>query len=64
MYNIRVMIGMLDDEVQNPQLMNEYVKRSVFEVTVHRETKHVYMTVELRNEKNLLYQKVVVAALE
>ncbi|WP_256972756.1 recombinase family protein [Saccharibacillus sp. O23] len=39
MHDIRVMIGMLDDEIQNPQLMNEYVKKFVSEVTVHREKK-------------------------
>lgn len=57
-HDIRVMIGMLDDEVQNPQLMNEYVKKFVSEVTLHRETKQVHVTVELREQEKILYRKV------
>lgn len=61
MHDIRVMIGMLDDEVQNPQLMNEYVKKFVSEITVHRETKQVHVTLELREQEKILYQKINVS---
>ncbi|MDN4080089.1 recombinase family protein [Paenibacillus polymyxa] len=58
--DIRVMIGMLDDEMQNPQLMNEYIRKFVSNITVHRETKRVHMTVKLGDEEQVLYQKMVV----
>lgn len=38
-HDIQMMIGMLDDEMQNPQLMNEYIRKFVSSITVHRETK-------------------------
>ncbi|MFE4714777.1 hypothetical protein ACFRAM_28440 [Paenibacillus sp. NPDC056722] len=58
--DIRVMIGMLDDEMQNPQLMNDYIRKFVSRINVHREMKRVHITVQLGNREQILYQKMVV----
>lgn len=64
MLDIRMIINMLDDEMKNPQLMNEYIRKFVSNICVYRDTKTVHITVQLKDDEEVLYQKVVVAGWE
>ncbi|PRX72989.1 recombinase-like zinc beta ribbon protein [Cohnella sp. SGD-V74] len=59
--DIKQMISMLDDENPNPQLMNEYVRKFVSNVSIDRDTKMVHIKVKIQIEECKLFEKTVVA---
>jgi len=58
--DIKQIISMLDDENPNPQLMNEYVRKFVSNVSVDRDTKIVQLTMQLKSEGIVIYEKKIV----
>ncbi|MEK4205015.1 MULTISPECIES: recombinase family protein [Paenibacillus] len=55
--DIKTMIALLDEETPSPQLMNEWVKKFVSNVTVRRESKLIHITIQLNYREQKLYQK-------
>lgn len=60
-YDIQTLIGLLDAEVQNPQILHQIVSKFVSKVVVQRETKNVYATVQFKHADEVLYEKNIVA---
>ena len=60
-HDIRNLINLLNEEVPNPQLLNEYVGKFVSSVMIQRETKMVQITMHLKYGEQVLYQKMIVA---
>ncbi|WP_244157844.1 hypothetical protein [Paenibacillus typhae] len=60
-YDIQTLIGLLDAEVQNPQMLHQIVSKFVSKVVVQRETKNVYVKVQFVNADDVLYEKNIVA---
>lgn len=63
-YNIRCLLTLLNEEVPNPNLLNEYVAKFVSRVNIHRETKTVQITMNLKYGDQVLYEKIIVAEWE
>jgi len=59
-YDMQTMIGLLDAEVSNPQMLNQLAAKFISNVYIQRETKRLYVTVQMKNAKQVLYQKMVV----
>lgn len=51
------MISLLDEETPSPQVMNEWVKRFVLNVTVMRESRIIDIEVNMRMENKTMYRK-------
>ncbi|QUL55197.1 hypothetical protein KDC22_00965 [Paenibacillus tritici] len=62
-YDIQTLIGLLDAELQNPQMLHQIVNKFVSRVVVQRETKNVYVTVQFVNADEVLYEKKIVVGL-
>ncbi|WP_245647992.1 zinc ribbon domain-containing protein [Paenibacillus borealis] len=60
--DIKTMIGLLDEETPSPQLMNEWVKRFVSNVTVYRETEELYLSLRLISIGQVIYEKMIVTS--
>ncbi|MBR8661809.1 recombinase family protein [Brevibacillus sp. NL20B1] len=60
-HDIRNLINLLNEEVPNPQLLNEYFGKFVSSVIIQRETKMVQITMNLKYGEQVLYQKMIVA---
>jgi site-specific DNA recombinase len=60
-HEMKTMIGLLDDEVPNPELLNQHVSKYISRVIVQRETKTVVITSQIKYNDILLYQKTIVA---
>ncbi|MBW7477704.1 hypothetical protein K0T92_23605 [Paenibacillus oenotherae] len=62
-YNMQTMIGLLDAEVPNPQMLNQLAMKFVLKVFIQRETKRLFLTVQLRMRDEILFDKTRVAEL-
>jgi len=62
-YDIQTLIGLLDAEVQNPQMLHSLIGKFVWQVRVLRETKQVHITVRFANADEVLYEKSIVGIL-
>jgi hypothetical protein len=47
-YDKQTMIGLLDAEVPNPQMLNQLAMKFVSKVFIQRETKRLFLTVQMR----------------
>lgn len=56
-YDIQTLIGLLDAEVQNPQMLHSLIGKFVSQVRVMRETKQVHITVQFANADRTLCEK-------
>lgn len=59
-YDMQTMIGLLDAEVSNPQMLNQLATKFVSKVFIQRETKKLYLTVQFRTEDKVVYEKTLV----
>ncbi|EBD8094913.1 recombinase family protein, partial [Salmonella enterica] len=59
-YDIQTLIGLLDDEVQNLQMLHQLVSKFVSKVVVQREVKKLYITIQLNANQNVMYEKFLV----
>ena len=62
-YDMQTMIGVMDEDVPNPQMLNHLAKKFISKVFIQRETKQLYMTLQLRMDQEVLLDKTVVAEL-
>jgi site-specific DNA recombinase len=58
--DIRGLISLLDDDSPSPQSLHGSVPKFITSVVVHRETKIVHITFQIKSEETVLYQKVLV----
>jgi hypothetical protein len=58
--DIRRLIALLEDDSPNPQSLHESVPKFISNVTVHRETKIVHITFQIKSTEEVLYQKILV----
>jgi len=63
-YDMQTMIGLLDAEVPNPQVLNQLALKFVSKVFIQRETKQLYMTLQFRMNDEVVLEKVIVAVFE
>lgn len=59
-YDMQTMIGLLDAEVPNPQMLNQLAMKFVSKVFIQRETKKLYLTIQLQIDGDVLFEKTVV----
>ncbi|MNW41899.1 hypothetical protein D3C74_190540 [compost metagenome] len=62
-YDIQTLVGLLDVEVQNPQMLHSLIGKFVSQIRVMRETKQMYITVQFTNVDEVLYEKNIVGIL-
>jgi site-specific DNA recombinase len=55
--DIKTMIALLDEEAPSPQVMNEWVKKFVLNVTVMRESRIIDIEVNMRMKNKTMYRK-------
>lgn len=60
-YDMQTMIGLLDEDVPNPQMLNHLAKKFISKMFIQRETKQLYMTMQLRKDEEVLFHKTIVA---
>ncbi|QNK57439.1 recombinase family protein [Paenibacillus sp. PAMC21692] len=60
-YDMQTMIGLLDAEVPNPQMLNQLAAKFVSKVFIQRETKRLYLTVQMRVKDEILLDKTIVS---
>ncbi|WP_235946371.1 hypothetical protein [Saccharibacillus alkalitolerans] len=60
-YDMQTLIGLLDAEVPNPQMLNQWVGKFVSEVKVQRETKRFFIDIELVMKTKILFRKNLVS---
>jgi site-specific DNA recombinase len=59
--NFRRFIALLEVESPNPQSLHDSVPKFISNVKVHRETKIVHITFQIKSDEEVLYQKILVA---
>lgn len=52
------MIGLLDSEVLNPQVLNQLALKFVSKVYIQRETKQLYMMIQFHMDDEVVLEKV------
>jgi site-specific DNA recombinase len=57
---IRRLITLLEDDSLNPQSLHESVPKFISNVSIHRETKNVHITFQIKSDEEVLYQKILV----
>lgn len=62
-YDMQTMIGLLDEEVPNPQMLNQLAAKFVSKVFIQRETKRLYLTVQFNQGDNNFYEKHITTEL-
>lgn len=60
-YDMLTMIGLLDAEVPNPQMLNQLAAKFVSKVFVQRETKRLFLKVQMRMKDETMLDKTIVA---
>lgn len=61
--DFHLIINLLDSDGANPQLLNQMLNKYVSRVIAQRESKHVYITIQLNINDETLYEKTIVADL-
>lgn len=59
--DIRRLIALLEDDSPNPQSLHESVPKFISNITIHRESKVVHLTFQIKSDQEVLYQKILVA---
>lgn len=60
-YDIQTLIGLLDSEVPNPQMLHQLAGKFISKMFIQRETKKVYMTIQFKSNDVILYEKTLIA---
>lgn len=59
-YDLQVFLGLLDQEVPNVQLLHTIASKYISKLIINRDTRRVYITLQLRNSEKLMYEKTIV----
>ncbi|PRX72990.1 hypothetical protein B0G52_10481 [Cohnella sp. SGD-V74] len=62
-YDMQTMIGLLDAEVPNPQLLNQLAAKFVSKVFIQRESKRLFLTVQMRKKDEVLFDRTILPEL-
>jgi DNA invertase Pin-like site-specific DNA recombinase len=62
-YDIQTLIGLLDAEIQSPQMLHSLVGKFVSRVQIMREMKQVHIKVQFASGEEILYERHVVTKL-
>ena len=60
-YDVQTLIGLLDAEVSNPQMLNQLATKFISKVFIQRESKRLLLTVQMQTEGTVLLEKTIVA---
>jgi DNA invertase Pin-like site-specific DNA recombinase len=60
-YDIQTFLGLLDQEIMNPQLLHTMARKYISKLTVNRDTSKLYLTIQIAGEETVLYEKTMVS---
>lgn len=60
-YDIHTFINLMDDEVANPQMLHQLAGKFISKLFIQRETKQMYMFMQLRADDDVLLEKSILA---
>jgi site-specific DNA recombinase len=60
-YDIQTFLGLLDQEVPNPQLLHTIASKYISKLFINRDSGKVYLTIQLTQNGTLLYEKTMVS---
>lgn len=60
-YDIQTFLGLLDQEIMNPQLLHTMARKYISKLTVNRDTGNLYLTIQIAGEEAVLYEKTMVS---
>jgi len=49
----------LDAEIANPQMLNQLAGKFISKVFIQRETKHLFLTVQMQKDEDVLLEKTI-----